>query len=961
MTEQGGEDTHVDELLFRYLESRDAHPPGAALEALCREHPESADELRALVRTLDDTGLAEPASQDRALGPYRLLRRLGSGGMGVVYLAEDSRRGAQGGHDGPVALKVVRPEQLFFESARERFRRETEAVSRLSHPGIAAVHGFGEVDGVPYLAQEYVAGPSLEEVLRSVEGRDPARLEGRDLLELLERRGEQPLAAPTDTFAGGWAAVCARIAAAAADALEHAHAGGVLHRDVKPSNLLVTAGGRVVLVDFGLAAVADSSTLTRTGSILGSLPYLAPEVLDGGPATVASDVYALGVTLHELVTLARPFDARHPDELRRQVLAADAPRPSLRNPAIPRDLDTIVGCALDRSLGRRYGSARALADDLRAFLAGRPITKRPPGPWIRIRRRLARRPAVAAAGLTGALALVVAPLAYGAVQARHARQVDALNVDLGAALAGQSAARAAAEANFDLAIATVHGLLERFSDEALDAYPALAPLRLEAVEGALGTFATLRAGDPGDRELLEETALALRERGDALFDLRRLDEALDAQREHVTMLEQLATDAPEDAPRLWHEVGIGHSRVARVLGQLGRAPEGVAVHRRAVEWARRAAAAAPGSAEFQLGLASHETNLAMNMSDAMDFDGARALFDGVIERTAALAEALPDEWRLFEIRSRALLQRATPPMAEAGDAGRLAGLDAARRAIERALELRPLDRDLRDDLNRIDLKAAKAHVDLGELERARELLAACEVTSEALAREFPGFPGYTDHLLEVSSLAAQVSMLLGEVASAREALRRAAEWAERHAAAHAEDLSTMSSARAHLVNLSNAYIHSLDLGEPRFELALDAVGRARTWHGRVAERGSFGLDDAAASFHILYNSTVALANVARLEEAEASAAELAAGAADDPWTRRLIADAWCEVLAGFTRGGAGEGPRAAHARAEALRWLRAAVEAGYDDQDELSTTPALDGLRADPAFVALLAALGGRR
>ena len=162
---------------------------------------------------------------------------------------------------------------------------------------------------------------------------------------------------------------------------------------MKPSNLLLTPVGRVVLVDFGLATIADGAKLTRTGSVLGSMPYMAPEVLDGGEASVASDIYSLGVTLYELATLSLPFVSNRAEELRRQILAGELLRPRQRNRELSRDFETIILCALDRAPGRRYSSFAAFAADLRAALERRPIAARPLGPGTRLVRAdsLARR------------------------------------------------------------------------------------------------------------------------------------------------------------------------------------------------------------------------------------------------------------------------------------------------------------------------------------------------------------------------------------------------------------------------------------------------------------------------------------------------------------------------------------------------------------------------------------------
>ena len=272
------------------------------------------------------------------LGPFRLGELLGGGGMGVVYRATEDELDREG------ALKIIRPEHLYFPGARERFRREVETIAGLQHPGIVPVYVVGEQDGVPYLAMECIEGCTLADVLRRARGRAAGHLTGRDFAQLVDsdRSGGPGGDANTsgDLFAGTWEQVCLRIVARVAEALEHAHQRGVLHRDLKPSNVMVTAGdverggaSRVMLFDFGLATTSRATRLTRSGAHLGSLPYMSPEQTAGtehlGPAT---DVYSLGVTLYELLTLKPAFDpgtgrgaaGRHP---RRAPAGTVAPEP----------------------------------------------------------------------------------------------------------------------------------------------------------------------------------------------------------------------------------------------------------------------------------------------------------------------------------------------------------------------------------------------------------------------------------------------------------------------------------------------------------------------------------------------------------------------------------------------------------------------------------------------------------
>jgi formylglycine-generating enzyme required for sulfatase activity len=275
-------------------------------------------------------------------GPYEVVGRLGQGAMGVVFRARDG-----GGREVAlkVALDVVDPGRL------SRFRREGEVAARLSHPGIVQVHAAGDEAGRPWLAFELVEG-------------------ARDLGE-----------------AASGLEVPARVALVrdAARALGHAHAQGVVHRDVKPQNLLVDAAGRVRVTDFGVALLATAERLTRTGATVGTPAYMAPEqlVADRGAVGPWTDVWGLGVVLFQVLTGELPFQADSELALAAAICSANVSRASDVRPGLPPSIDVIVARCLTADPGRRYPDGQALADDLDAWLEGRPLAGRP-GP---LRRR----------------------------------------------------------------------------------------------------------------------------------------------------------------------------------------------------------------------------------------------------------------------------------------------------------------------------------------------------------------------------------------------------------------------------------------------------------------------------------------------------------------------------------------------------------------------------------------------
>ncbi len=414
----------TDELLFEVLD-RPAAEWVEALDALCARHATEATELRRRFALLCDSGVTTAAAAattatarhldhdlPERFGPYRLLQRLGGGGMGVVYLARHEQLARQ------VALKLIRPERLYFENARERFRREIEAVARLAHPGCVQIHQVGDEQGVPYFAMEHIVGVGFDHLVDTLRarGNDAAalgKLNGADLIAVLRQHtADRVETASTELFKEAWVRTCLRLVLAAAEALAHAHGRGVVHRDVKPSNLMLTAAGRVVVIDFGLAVAEGTSRMTRSGAFLGSLPYMAPEQVRGDRDALdaRSDVYALGVCLYELLTLRSPFESGSAEQTRQSILNGTVPPLRACNPAVDADVATMFARATELESERRYQTMHAFAADLAAALEHRPIAARPATAWRHGVRWARRHPAWATALALAACALLFVPL-----------------------------------------------------------------------------------------------------------------------------------------------------------------------------------------------------------------------------------------------------------------------------------------------------------------------------------------------------------------------------------------------------------------------------------------------------------------------------------------------------------------------------------------------------------------------
>lgn len=451
-----GERPTIDEYAQRYPEH--AEKVREVLNAI-----DEVEELRAEGVRSDAPRQAVGAPSPEKVGEYRVLREIGRGGMGIVYEAVQESLGRH------VALKVLPVSGIGDPQRLQRFQREARAAAALHHSNIVPVFAVGEDRGVHYIAMQFVHGHPLDEVLEEVrslrveihsgdatsaqpasaaalsllrrgdspctsQGENPVRCGPREARSARGRPKASPsqepdttslvAAAERTTNSGTWGQYflnAARLTAQVADALAHAHGEGILHRDIKPSNLLIDVRGDVWLTDFGLAKAQDSETLTQTGDLFGTVPYMAPERFRGW-SDPRSDIYGLGMTLYELVTLRPGFSDPDRARLIQKVTHDEPPRPRKLEPRLPRDLETILLKATEKDAERRYQSASDLAADLRLFLDDEPICARRTSILERGWRWCRRNRAVTAfAATTVILLLVVSAALLVMGRIRHER------------------------------------------------------------------------------------------------------------------------------------------------------------------------------------------------------------------------------------------------------------------------------------------------------------------------------------------------------------------------------------------------------------------------------------------------------------------------------------------------------------------------------------------------------------
>ena len=337
----------------------------------------------------------------RRLGDFEIVRELGCGGMGVVYEARQLSLNRR------VALKVLAGGLGLTARAIDRFHREAEAAAKLHHTNIVPVYATGEEAGTQFYAMELINGPSLDQVLAQLRANAPkagSAVEPDGAVTSPYLDTPKLAAAPIDETASGLISggayfdTVARMVADVADALDHAHRSNVVHRDIKPSNLLLAADGRLSVNDFGLARILEQPGLTMSGEFVGTPAYMSPEQITAGriPVDHRTDIYSLGATLYELLTLRRPFSGERRDQVLAQVVHKEPIPPRRLNSKIPLDLETICMKCIEKDPDRRYQTAKQLADDLRRYLNRLAIEAKRVGPIGRLRKWARRNPAIAA-------------------------------------------------------------------------------------------------------------------------------------------------------------------------------------------------------------------------------------------------------------------------------------------------------------------------------------------------------------------------------------------------------------------------------------------------------------------------------------------------------------------------------------------------------------------------------------
>jgi serine/threonine protein kinase len=617
------------------------------------------------------------------LGDFRILREIGRGGMGVVYEAEQislQRR---------VALKVLPFAAVLDSKQLARFKNEALAAASLDHPHIVDVLGVGCDRGMHFYAMRLIDGCTLADViaeLRSQEsgarsqesgtGDQKTGAVGNALRDVPESATNPTLNLEPETLNSSrqsTAAVLttlgltdtsrrtpdhyrkiAALIADAADALHHAHEQGVIHRDIKPSNLMLDSRGKLWVTDFGLAHVESNTTLTMTGDLMGTLRYMSPEQATGSRLGIdhRTDIYSLGVTLYELLTLQPAFTGENRAELLRQIMSDDPSAPRKHDASIPADLETIVLKALAKEPADRYTTAADLAGDLRRYYADEQIRALPPTLGARAAKWTRRHQRMVAASII-ALCLAATTFATTTAIVWHQRRLA-------------ESRRAEADANLQEAVSAIDGMLQRVAAERLFDQPQMEPVRRALLEDALKLYTRLIERSGNRPELERQRAQAHRQLGELLQTLGDNQRAVEELSAAITTLQALTARDPGDQEAL-RSLARAQRIFGTVLEDLGRPDEAGNAFKAAVAEYSRLATIDP--ADNRLGLATAIESLALHFANRGRTDEADAQYgeaQATFERLAAANPADPSFQHSLAhvVHLRAML------WIEAGDANR---------------------------------------------------------------------------------------------------------------------------------------------------------------------------------------------------------------------------------------------------------------------------------------------------
>lgn len=755
-----------------------------SIDAYAHQHPQLADRIRTLFPVLEmmerecstsgqpaEPPMTPPPQFER-LGDFRIVREIGRGGMGIVYQAVQESLGRS------VALKLL-PQVALDSRMNQRFQQEARLAAMLHHTNIVPIYGIGEEGGYSYFVMQFIEGTGLDRVLMELRSlkQKPEEVTNTDRPASViasglhakafqagpARQGNQfsssgqaandttrmshsvtqaamPGQSSTANLSGTrnnyWQNV-ARIGVQVADGLAHAHAMGILHRDIKPGNLLLDEAGSVWITDFGLARLTDSSQLTRTGEVVGTLRYLPPEQLSG-QSDERGDIYSAGLTLYEMATLQPAFPESDPRKLMTQVAESRPAAPRKIDSHIPRDLETIILKSIAAEPEKRYATAAELAGDLRRFLGGEPIQARRTSPLERLVKWSRRHPAIAVLSIAFALSMLVG-MAGITWQWRQAtanfRQAQI-----------ESRAR---EVYFSKALEAVDQMLNRVGSEILADQPGTSQIRQGLLNDALAFYDDFLRESGDDPTIQAEIgrvhrriATIHRMRGDSPKALASLKRSQD-------QFNKLTRAFPDQAEYLI-ELAAAENDEAMIDLSLGQSTEAEILERQAIsriEAGQRLMATADESERpddvavdrVQAVLANAVVTLGTILATSRGADAAVEQF----ERARTLFAAVPEEAMTDELRNRSAqnldrLAQFYVDLNRWDEASQLR--DQSLEVLQALVEVNPQSVEFRETLANLRQRKSGLLMRMGETREGLEALESELADREELVRQFGEIP-----------------------------------------------------------------------------------------------------------------------------------------------------------------------------------------------------------------------------
>lgn len=833
-------DPHQQDLLAILDDFVDRLQRGEAVaaEEILRAHPESADQLRGYLDSLQFLQRAVPQlgilnsdrlsagrEEDCRLGEFKIVRELGRGGMGVVYEAMQVTLGRR------VALKVLPFAAVLNQDQLARFTLEAQAAARLHHPHIVPVYSVGCDRGVHYYSMQFVDGQSLDAMIEEL--RRSAR--GDCIAKAPATASDTAKCFPTahSTRDREFFLSVAKLGAQVADALQHAHDGGIVHRDIKPSNILIDRAGEPWVTDFGLARCRGDASLTSTGTVIGSVRYMSPEQALGRTRRVdqRTDVYSLGITLYELLTLRKAFDAGDQQQFLRQIEQEEPPPPRRINPAVPTDLETIVLKAISKQRSDRYRTARELADDLRRFAAGQPIRARRPSWSDRISKWAGRHRSLVAlsfvfliaalAGTATAALLIVRQQA----QTRRALQLAEQNLKQ-------------AEENLRQAGSVVDhfGL---FAAQRLGDIPGTEPLRRELLGDTWRYYRQFIQRAAQDPSLQTGLAVAHFKSAEILERLGEPSEALQSYEQAATVLHELSRD-PAATNDTRTKLAMCYNNIGLLRASCGETQAALEAYQKAISLQEELAAGRPAGLAHERDLALTLGNIGLLHGQTGEIQDAWTYYERAIQIQERLLERQPDDATLR--RRLAGTYNNVSFLYQTADPAKALEFSSRSLAI-----LRPLaTAGTTDGTAESDLGLAlNNHGSL--LARSRQLDAARKCYTEAVEvyeRLATGSPAVTRHRLDLAVATNNLGRtlnLVGQHEAAEAALVKACGILQRLVEASPRDVNYRSTLGGALNNLGLAHERAgrLDDALSAYQDAVEHQQAAREAAPDVQQIGEF--------------------------------------------------------------------------------------------------------------------------